>query len=67
MKKLTIETAKKQIIKQIKRRGGLFENCGQKELSQFRDQNENFSWSHECEELNKWIESLNDLSIQQYL
>ena len=57
MTKLTVAAAKKQIIKQIKKRGGLFENCGQKELRQLQDQSENLSW----------IESLDYSTVQQYL
>ena len=53
MAKLTVATAKKQIIKQIKKRGGLFENCGQKELRQLQEQNENLFWDDKCEELNQ--------------
>ena len=29
---MTVAAAKKQIIKQIRKHGGLFENCGQDEL-----------------------------------
>ena len=67
MAKLTVTTAKKQIIKQIKKRGGLFENCGQKELRQLQKQNENLFWDDKCEKLNQWIESLDYSTVQQYL
>ena len=69
MAKLTVTTAKKQIIKQIKKHGGLFENCGQKEIRQLKDQIENkfFLWDEKCEELQLWIESLDSSTIQQYL
>ena len=67
MAKLTVATAKKQILKQIKKRGGLFENCGQKELRQLQEQNENLFWDDKCEELNQWIESLDYSTVQQYL
>ena len=67
MTKLTVAAAKKQIIKQIKKRGGVFENCGQKELRQLQDQSENLSWDDKCEELNQWIESLDYATVQQYL
>ncbi len=67
MTKLTVAIAKKQIIKQIKKRGSLFENCGQKELRQLQDQSENLSWDDKCEELNQWIESLDYATVQQYL
>ena len=53
MAKLTVTTAKKQIIKQIKKRGGLFEK--------------NLFWDDKCEELNQWIESLDYSTVQQYL
>lgn len=56
-----VESAKKKIIAQIKRKGGLFENCGQKELRQFD------LWSEEGQELNDWIESLDCMSVEQYL
>jgi len=69
MAKLTVAAAKKQIIKQIKKHGGLFENCGQKEIRQLKDQIENkfFLWDEKCEELQLWIESLDSSTIQQYL
>ena len=69
MAKLTVAAAKKQIIKQLKKHGGLFENCGQKEIRQLKDQIENkfFLWDEKCEELQMWIESLDSSTIQQYL
>ena len=69
MAKLTVAAAKKHIIKQIKKHGGLFENCGQKEIRQLKDQIENkfFLWDEKCEELQLWIESLDSSTIQQYL
>ena len=69
MAKLTVAAAKKQIIKQIKKHGGLFENCGQKEIRQLKDQIENkfFLWDEKFEELQMWIESLDSSTIQQYL
>lgn len=64
---LSVEKAKKSIIAQIKRKGGLFENCGQKELRNLQEQNENFFWDDKCEELSQWIDSLDYSSVQQYL
>lgn len=56
-----IESAKKKIIAQIKRKGGLFENCGQKELRSMQGDYE--AWN----ELNQWVESLDCISVEQYL
>ena len=67
MTKMTVAKAKKQIIAQIKKRGGLFENIGQTELRQLRDQSEYHFWDDKCEELNWWIESLDYQTVQQYL
>lgn len=67
MAKLTVAKAKKQIIAQIKKRGRLFENIGQKELRQLQDQNEYYFWDDKCEVLNQWIESLDYNSVKQYL
>ena len=61
MVKMTVAKAKKKIIAQIKRKGGLFENCGQKELRELDNM------SNECWELNQWIESLDYQTVQQYL
>lgn len=58
MAKMTVAKAKKSIIAQIKRKGGLFENCGQKELREFD------SWSDEWRELNQWIESIDYQTVQ---
>ncbi len=60
MAKMTVAKAKKNIIAQIKRRKGLFENIGQKELGMFE-------YGAERQELNEWIESLDYDSIKQYL
>ena len=60
MAKMTVAKAKKNIIAQIKRRKGLFENIGQKELGMFEH-------GAEWQELNEWIESLDYDSIKQYL
>ena len=57
---MTVAKAKKNIIAQIKRRNGLFENIGQKELGMFE-------YGAEWQELNEWIESLDYDSIKQYL
>ncbi len=57
---MTVAKAKKNIIAQIKRRKGLFENIGQKELGMFE-------YGAERQELNEWIESLDYDSIKQYL
>ena len=57
---LSVEKAKKSIIAQIKRKGGLFENCGQKELRKMED------FSEEWKELSQWIDSLDYSSVQQY-
>ena len=56
-----VENAKKKIIAQIKRKGGLFENCGDKELRSLQCDYE--SWL----ELNQWVESLDCMSVKQYL
>ena len=66
MAKMTVAKAKKQIIAQIKRKGGLFENIGQNELRQLQDQNEYHFWDDKCQELNLWIESLDYQTVQQY-
>ena len=67
MAKMTVAKAKKQIIAQIKKRGGLFENIGQSELGALQDQNEYHFWDDKCEELNTWIESLDYGTVQKYL
>lgn len=64
---LTVSKAKKRIIAQIKKRGGLFENIGQNELRILQDQNESHFWDDKCEELNRWIESLDYTIAQQYM
>ena len=61
MAKMTVAKAKKEIIAQIKRKGGLFENCGQKELRELDNM------SNEWLNLNQWIESLDYQTVQQYL
>lgn len=61
MAKMTVAKAKKEIIAQIKRKGGLFENCGQKELRELDNM------SNEWLDLNQWIESLDYQTVQQYL
>ena len=63
MAKMTVAKAKKQIIAQIKRKGGLFENCGQKELAAFDIYEQRAEWK----ELNEWIESLDYNTVQKYL
>ena len=65
MGKLTVAKAKKQIIAQIKRKGGLFENVGQKELMQLQDQ-EDFN-GDDWLELDAWIETLDSETVKQYL
>ena len=67
MAKMTVAKAKKSIIAQIKKRGGLFENVGQKELRALQDQNEYHFWDDKCDELNTWIESLDYNTVQQYI
>lgn len=69
MAKLTVAKAKKQIIAQIKKRGGLFENIGQKEIRQLKSQIEGdwFLWDENCEELQQWVDSLDYNSVKQYL
>lgn len=69
MAKLTVAKAKKQIIAQIKKRGGLFENVGQKEIRQLKSQIEGdwFLWDENCEELQQWVDSLDYNSVKQYL
>lgn len=61
MAKMTVEQAKKSIISQIRKKGGLFENCGQKELREFE------TGSKDYNELSIWVDSLDYPSIQQYL
>ena len=62
---MTVAATKKQIIKQIKKHGGLFENCGQDELCEFDlcDDSRDDEWN----ELNQWIESLDSSTLKQYL
>lgn len=69
MAKMTVAKAKKQIIAQIKRKGGLFENIGQKEIRQLKSQIEGdwFLWDENCEELQQWVDSLDYNSVKQYL
>ena len=69
MAKMTVAKAKKQIIAQIKKRGGLFENVGQKEIRQLKSQIEGdwFLWDENCEELQQWVDSLDYNSVKQYL
>lgn len=66
MKKLSVESAKKQIIAQIKRKKGLFENCGDAEIRTLYEQ-AGCVWDCNCESLQKWIDSLDCNSIKQYL
>lgn len=65
MAKMTVEAAKKSIIKQIRKHGGLFENCGQKEL--MRLQEEKGPCDEEFMELNLWVESLDYDTASGYL
>jgi anti-sigma28 factor (negative regulator of flagellin synthesis) len=69
MAKLTVAKAKQQIIAQIKRKGGLFENVGQKEIQQLKSQIEGgwYSWDDNCEELQQWIDTLDCDTVKQYL
>ena len=58
----SIEQLKKSVIAQIKRKGGLFENCGQKELRILQDQamqnSCSFSWDDKCQEFDDWLQQL---------
>lgn len=74
MAKMTVAKAKKQIIAQIKKRGGLFENCGQKELMQLREQElmlddyqERMRAIQNTNELSQWVDSLDYNSVKQIL
>ena len=74
MAKMTVAKAKKLIIAQIKKRGGLFENIGQKELMQLREQElmlddyqERMLAIQEANELSQWVDSLDYNSVKQYL
>lgn len=74
MAKMTVAKAKKQIIAQIKKRGGLFENVGQKELMQLREQElmvddckERMRAIQNTNELSQWIDSLDYNSVKQIL
>lgn len=40
MAKMTVAKAKKQIIAKIRRKGGLYENCGECELRELQAQND---------------------------
>ena len=71
---MTVAKAKKQIIAQIKRKGGLFENIGQKELMQLRkqelmldDYQERMRAIQNTNELSQWIDSLDYNTVKQYL
>lgn len=66
MAKMTVAKAKKQIIAKIKRKGGLYENCGEQELRELQAEND-FTCNEEWMELYNWIESLDHQSVQQYL
>lgn len=66
MAKMTVAKAKKQIIAKIKRKGGLYENCGEHELRELQAEND-FTCNEEWMELYNWIESLDHQSVQQYL
>ena len=74
MAKITVEKAKKQIIAQIRKRGGLFENVGQKELMQLREQElmlddyqERMRAIQNTNELSQWVDSLDYNTVKQYL
>ncbi len=74
MAKMTVAKAKKQIIAQIKKRGGLFENVGQKEIMQLREQElmlddyqERMRAIQNTNELSQWIDSLDYNSVKQIL
>lgn len=74
MAKMTVAKAKKQIIAQIKRKGGLFENVGQKEIMQLREQElmlddyqERMRAIQNTKELSQWVDSLDYNSVKQYL
>lgn len=63
MAKLTVSKAKEQIIAEIRKHGGLFENCGQKQLRKMQDQASPLFWDSKCSELNSWIDSLDYNSV----
>jgi hypothetical protein len=74
MAKMTVAKAKKQIIAQIKKRGGLFENVGQKEIMQLREQElmlddyqERMQAIQETNELSQWVDHLDYNSVKQIL
>lgn len=66
MARMTVAKAKKQIIAKIRRKGGLYENCGERELWELQAQND-FACNEEWTNLYNWIESLDYQSVQQYL
>ena len=74
MAKMTVAKAKKQIIAQIKKRGGLFENIGQKELMQLREQEfmlddyqERMRAIQNTNELSQWVDALDYNTVKQIL
>ena len=74
MAKLTVAKAKKQIVAQIRKCGGLFENIGQKELMQLREQElmqddyqERMRAIQNTNELSQWVDSLDYNTVKQYL
>lgn len=60
---MTLEQAKNKVINKIKRKGGLYENCGQKELRELEYEGK----FEDCEVFERWIESLNVNTIKIYL
>ena len=66
MAKMTVAKAKKQIIAKIKRKGGLYENCGEHELRELQAAND-FACNEDYMELYRWIESLDHDTVQKYL
>ena len=61
---MTVAKAKKQIIAKIRRKGGLYENCGKRELWELQAQND-FACNEEWMNLYNWIESLDYHSIRR--
>ena len=67
MAKMTVAKAKKSIIAKIRRVGGLYENCGQKELLALQDSEGFDPFDGSYLELSDWIEALDSESVKCYL
>ena len=71
---MTVAKAKRQIIAQIKKRGGLFENIGQPEIMELSEQEylqddyqARMRAIQDTNELRRWVDSLDYNSVKQYL